>query len=80
MKNNGRAAAQIIGVVLVALITISGWVYATTKADAARRVGAVELRADKHEERLNINEQGLAVIEVQLKEINKKLDKLLDQE
>lgn len=80
MSNNGKTTIQITGVILAALITISGWVYATTKTDAARRVEMVEQKLEKYEERLNINERGLAVIEVQLKEINKKLDKLLDRD
>ena len=80
MRNNGRVTVQIISIFLVALVAISGWVYATTKVDAARRVEAVELRVDKHGIRLDTSERNQAVIEVQLKEINKKLDRLLDQE
>jgi len=80
MSNNGKITAQVISIVLVALIAISGWVYATTKVDAARRVEAVELRVDGHGVRLDTSERNQAVIEVQLKEINKKLDRLLDQE
>jgi len=79
MNNNGRTAIQIMSIALAVLIAISGWIYATTKTDAARRVQATEQKLEKHETRLNINERGLAVIEVQLGEINKKLDKLLDQ-
>ncbi len=79
MSNNGKTAIQVMGVILGALITISGWIYATTKTDAARRVQTVEQKLEKHETRLSTNERSLAVIEVQLKEINKKLDTLLGQ-
>jgi len=79
MNNNGRTAIQITSIALAVLIAISGWIYATTKTDAARRVQSVEQKLEKHETRLNMNERGQAVIESQLGEINKKLDTLLNQ-
>ena len=79
MNNNGRTAIQITSIALAVLIAISGWIYATTKTDAARRVQSVEQKLEKQETRLNMNERGLAVIESQLGEINKKLDTLLNQ-
>ena len=79
MNNNGKTAIQITSIALAVLIAISGWIYATTKTDAARRVQSVEQKLEKQETRLNMNERGLAVIESQLGEINKKLDTLLNQ-
>jgi len=79
MNNNGKTAIQITSIALAVLIAISGWIYATTKTDAARRVQSVEQKLEKHETRLNMNERGQAVIESQLGEINKKLDTLLNQ-
>jgi len=70
---------KVLGIIFGILVTIGGWVYGGLQAAAVHRIEVVETKIEKYEERINTNERGLDVIEVQLREINKKLDTLLSQ-
>ena len=78
-NGNNHLAVKVLGIIFGILVMIGGWVYGGLQSAAVHRIEVVETKIEKHETRINTNERGLAVIEVQLKEINKKLDTLLSQ-
>jgi hypothetical protein len=78
-NGNGQLTMKILGIVFGILMLIGGWVWGSLNYAAVHRIDVVEAKLEKHDTRINANERALAVIETQLKEINKKLDKLLDQ-
>ena len=76
---NGQLTMKVLGIIFGVLILIGGWVWGSLNYAAVHRIDTVEQKVEKHDTRLNNHDTSLAVIETQLKEINKKLDKLLDQ-
>ena len=76
---NSQLTMKVLGIIFGVLMLVGGWVWGSLNYAAVHRIDAVEQKVEKHGIRLSNHDTSLAVIETQLEEINKKLDKLLDR-
>ena len=79
MNGNGTMALRIVGIVAAAILSISGWVFGSMQIAQVRRVDEVIVKIEKHTDKIHILDGNQLVITEQLKEINKKLDTLIDK-
>ena len=79
MNGNGTMALRIVGIVAAAILSISGWVFGSMQIAQVKRVDGVIVKVEKHTDEIHVLDRNQFVIVEQLKEINKKLDTLIDK-